>query len=110
MNRLPMSRAAAQLLRALLGRAGAERDRILLTEIRSRDWRSLTLEGERHVIALRIAGPDPDRLLHILADGIEDAEFAIAGQIVADIAVAGPPIAALDGSLCVTIEALTIAE
>jgi hypothetical protein len=110
MNRLLMSRAASGLLRAILDRAGADSDRILLTGIRSTDWRSLTLEGERHVIGLRLPGPLPVDLLHALTGGIEDAEFVIPGQIVADIGVAGVPLTALDGSLSVTIEALTIAE
>jgi hypothetical protein len=82
----------------------------LLTEIRSVDWRSLTLDGERHVIVLRIPGPSPAALLTALTEGLEDAEFEIPDQIVADIALAGPPITALDGSVTVTIEALTIAE
>ncbi len=46
MMKLAMSPAAAGLLRALLGRAGLDRNRILLTEFRSTDWHSLTLAGE----------------------------------------------------------------
>jgi hypothetical protein len=42
--------------------------------------------------------------------GIDDAEFNIPGQIVADINVAGPPVRASDGSTSLSIEALTIAE
>jgi hypothetical protein len=110
MNRLPMSRAASGLLRAILKRAGHDSDRILLTEIRSTDWRSLTLEGERHVIELRVAAPGTGKLLVKLTGGIEEAEFAIPGQIVADIAVASPPLPAPDGSVGIVIEALTIAE
>ena len=58
MVRVAMSPAAAALLRALITRAGVSRDRILLTDIRSVDWRSLTFTGERHQIALRIPGPE----------------------------------------------------
>lgn len=57
MNRLMMSCAAAGLLRALIGRAGVERDRCLLTEYRSVDWQSLTFVGERHQFRFRLAGP-----------------------------------------------------
>jgi len=46
MMKLAMSPAAAGLLRALLDRAGVDRDRILLTEFRSTDWRSLVLIRE----------------------------------------------------------------
>ncbi len=45
-----------------------------------------------------------------MCDGLEDAEFSIPGQIVADIAVVGGPSARLDGSTSLTIEALTIGE
>ena len=88
MMKLAMSPAAAALLRALLARAGVERDRILLTQFRSVDWNSLTFSGER----------------------LDDAEFAIPGQIVADITVAGSPVRSADGSLSIKIEALTVAE
>jgi hypothetical protein len=45
-----------------------------------------------------------------MCSGIEDAEFNIPGQIVADINIAGPPVPASDGSTSLSIEALTIAE
>lgn len=51
MIRVLMSSAAAGLLRAILSRAGIARERVLLTEIRSVDWQSLTIVGERHEIA-----------------------------------------------------------
>jgi hypothetical protein len=41
---------------------------------------------------------------------LEDAEFAIPGLIVADIAVSGTPRRSADGSTNLTIEALTIAD
>ena len=43
-----------------------------------------------------------------MCDGLDDAEFSIPGVIVADIATAGPPTFALDGSTTITIEALTV--
>jgi hypothetical protein len=42
--------------------------------------------------------------------GLDDAEFSIPGQIVADIAVAGAAERGSDGSTSVTIEALTVGE
>ena len=110
MLNIVMSRAASGLLRALLDRAGDQRDRILLSEIQSVDWQSLTFEGERHVIGLRVPGPDAERVVGGFIDGIEDAEFSIPGQILADISVAGIPTRAVDGSVSLAIEALTIAE
>ena len=53
MLRIAMSTGAANLLRALIARAGVPRDRILLTDVQSTDWQSLTLTGERHLFDLR---------------------------------------------------------
>lgn len=110
MSPVVASRAAAGLLRALIRRAGNPGDRILLNEILSTEWRSLTLEGERHFIVLRLVGEDADAMCARLTDGLEDAEFAIPRQIVADIALARPPFHGEDGSISLAIEALTIAE
>lgn len=110
MMRLPMARAASALLRALLERVAEGSDRILLSEVSSVDWRSLTLEGERHAFCLRIIGEESEGLLSRLCDGLEEAEFSIPGLIVADIIVGAVGRAENDGALAVTIEALTIAE
>jgi hypothetical protein len=110
MMRLALSDAGSGLLRALLTRGGVSRNRILLTEFRSADWQSLTFAGERHRIRFRVPGPDCGSIVARLTTGLEDAEFAIPGQIVADIALVGPPWTAPDGSITVEIEALTIAE
>jgi hypothetical protein len=110
MMKLALSPAAAGLLRALIARAGIDRDRILLTEFRSTDWQSLTFIGERHEMELRVPGPDADRLAERLTVGVADAVFSISGQIVADIGLERPPIRNPDGSVSLYIEALTIAE
>ena len=108
--KLALSPAAAGLLRALVARAGIDRDRILLTEFRSVDWQSLTFIGERHEMELRVPPPDAQLLATRLRDGLADAEFAIPGQIVADIGLERPPSVNRDGSVTLHIEALTIAE
>src|ERR1044072_8493797 len=64
---------AGALLRALLERAGAPRDRILLTNIRSTDWQSLTFIGERREIQLRIPGAASGAIAERLCAGLEDA-------------------------------------
>lgn len=110
MLKIAMSAAAAALLRALLARAGVQRDRILLIEHQSTDWQSVTLTGERHEISLRVPPPDAEAVICRMIDGLEDAEFAIPGQIVADIAVAGAIERGPDGSVALTIEALTVTE
>ena len=109
MMRMPLSEAASALLRALLARAGVKRDRILLSEFRSTDWQSLTFMGERHQVHLRVPGPDAEAIVRRMTDGLEDAEFAIPGHIVADIVLAAPIKRDGDGSISVELEALTIA-
>ena len=109
MNRLPMSPAASALLRCLTGRAQVPRNRILLSDIHSVDWRSLTFTGERHELELRVPAPDSMYVVKRMCDGLEDAEFSIPGVIVADIALTGPPVPAPDGSTTIRIEALTVA-
>ena len=110
MMKLALSPAAASLLRALLARAGIHRDRILLTEFRSIDWQSLTFIGERHEMQLRVPPPDAMSLASRLCEGLSDAEFAIPGQIVADIGLERPPSHNRDGSVTLHMEALTVAE
>ena len=96
--------------RALIVRAGVPRDRILLTDVRSTDWQSLTFEGERHELHLRVTGPHSWEIAERMSAGIEDAEFNIPGQIVADFALAGTPVRNDDGSTSLKFEALTVAE
>ena len=73
MNRIPMSRAGAALLRALLSRALVDHDRILLTEYRSTDWQSLTFVGERHTMHFRIPGPTADEIFARMTGDLSDA-------------------------------------
>ena len=110
MMKLAMSAPAAGLLRALLARAGVDRNRILLSSFRSTDWNSLTFAGERHEIALRIPDPGAASVVALLVEGLEDADFIIPGQIVADIALARPPVDQPDGAIMLDIEALTVTE
>lgn len=110
MMRPALSPAAAGLLRAILARSGVDRDRVLLSEFRSVDWQSLTFVGERHEIRLRLPPPNAAAIFARLTDDLADAEWTVPGQIVADVAVVGEPLASPDGSLMVRLEALTIAE
>lgn len=110
MMKLALSPAAAGLLRALVARIGIDRDRILLSACRTVHWQSLTFDGERHEIELRISGPEAEAIAARLSHGLGDAEFAIPGQIVADIGLQQPPSSNEDGSINLFVEALTIAE
>lgn len=103
-----LSPAAAGLLRGLIARSGASRSEVLLTEVRSTDWRSLIFDGERHEIGIRFVGPGAEQEADRMVGGIEDHEFAIPGTIVVDIAIVGRTVGLTDGSASVVIEALTI--
>ena len=109
MKRLPMSKAASAVLRALLARAGEDSDRFLLTEVQSTDWHSLTFVGERHQFRFSVHGPRADDLLNRVAAGLQDAEFDIPGHVVADVAVEAVPARSSGEALSVSVEALTIA-
>jgi hypothetical protein len=108
MNRIPMSTAASALFRALVGRSGVPRNRILLSDVQSVDWHSLTLTGERHEFQLRVPSPGSRTIVERMCAGLEDAEFSIPGVMVADIGMVGEPSLGFDGSTSVTIEALTV--
>ena len=110
MMKIPMSVAAAGLLRSLLARAGGNRNRFLLIESRSTEWQSLTFVGERHEMRFRVPGLDATEIITNLTSRLEDAEFSIPGQIVADIGLAVPPWRESDGSITFELEALTIVE
>ena len=109
MKGLPVSRPAAGVIRIISAWAAATGHRILLTDVRSVDWQALTFSGERHRITLVLEGPSPEVAARELVTFLPEAEFFVAGHIVADIA------ATLGGqdetsSVSVAIEALTIVE
>lgn len=108
MMKIPMSPAASALLRALIARAAVARERILLSDAHSTDWQSLTFNGERHHLSLRITAPGSGEVATRMCAGLEEAEFSIPGLLVADIAVVGAPRRDRDGATELTIEALTV--
>ena len=110
MIRLPMSSAAAALLRAIVSRANVDRNRILLSEATTTDWQSLTFCGERHSLTLRMAGADAHLIGERICDGLGEAEFDLPGAIVADIAAPAGLVRSADGAIELTIEALTVAD
>lgn len=108
--RVPMTAAAAALFRVLAARASLAPDRTLLSAVTTTDWHSLTLEGERHRFTLRLTGAGAVEAGAAMCQDLEDAEFAVPGWIVADIAVERGPAIGSDGSVEIGIEALTIRE
>lgn len=73
MNRLAISQAAAALLKALIARSGAARDRILLIDSKPVDWWSLTLAGERQFDRAPVSPPHSDAIANSMCAGLEDA-------------------------------------
>lgn len=108
--RLPMSPAASGLLRELVRRGACDRDRILLIDVTSVEWQSLTFVGERHRLEVRVTGPDAPEIVRRIADGLEDADLAVSGHIVADIRWDCEWVSASDGSVSFAVEALTVEE
>jgi len=108
MNRLSMSPTAVSLLRALNRRAEVSRDRILLIDVRSTGWRSLKFADERHELQLRVTGPHSREVAERLSSALAEAEFDIGRAIIADIGIKRADRAS-DGSVTLTIEALTVA-
>jgi hypothetical protein len=110
MTKIAMSPAAGALLRALIARAAADRNRILLTDAHSADWRSLTFTGERHHMSLKVTGLDSAAVVGRMCAGLDEVEFSIPGIIVADIGLVGSPRRAGDGATEIIVEALTVSD
>jgi hypothetical protein len=95
----------AALLRGIAAAAeldamNREKPILVVEEIRSVDWASITFIGVQHTFELRFDG-DPEGIeeaIQALALRIPDWEFRIPGQIVADIELAS--VETLDTSHC----------
>ncbi len=104
-----MTQAASGLLRALVDRAGTNRNRILLSDWTTIDWHSLTFSGEKHRAGLVFSGSEAAARASEWAAGLEKAEFDLGpSAFLAEIAIVAPPQAREDGSVLLELEALTI--
>lgn len=74
----------ARLLRAVLAVAGEGSEIMSSTSCR---WSSATFTGARHGVTLQLLGTDARDRAHRLAETLPDAEFLLAGHVVADISV-----------------------
>jgi len=110
MTRSLLSRPGSALIRAVLERAGNDRNRFLLSSWTSVDWQSLTFAGERHEASFRLTGPAAADLARRWIDGLEQADLPIGkGMFVADLTATIAPVAP-DGSVTVSLEALTLTD
>ena len=108
----PMFRDAhGPLLRAVARTLGAGLDQppmLTVEAVTCADWASATFVGQRHGIALRLAGPDAAAAAAGLAARIGAAEIPLAGHFVADIAVQRIDATAHDATIL--IEVLTLVD
>ena len=101
--------ATTALLRALTRRFGAPGGaELAVDELRSRAWASVTFTGARHEIGLRIEGESAWEAAGAFLDGLEAAEFALRGHLLADIEVVSQ--AREPGRVRIALEALTVEE
>ena len=92
---------AMALLRALAATGPA----FTLAEAESRDWSSATFTGERHRLRIELAD---DAATAAWLAALPEAEIAVRGRLVADVAVT--EVRHEGGRVHATVEALTIAE
>lgn len=124
MIRNPIGHVATRLLREIealvrIGNEDRQKPTMIVEEIRSTDWASLTFVGQRHELDLRLDG-DGDAVAAALArlvDDLAERDIPISGYFIADIRIIpGNAYAAADaqpGSRCcqpLSIEALVLRD
>ncbi len=107
MMRMHFSRAGAGLVRALLARAGEPSGSVRLVAYFATEWRSMTFDGEQHEIRPRLAGENGDAALARLLDGLDEHEFDLGRDFVADIDGRRTSVGT-DGTIELMIQALTV--
>ncbi|WP_375194791.1 hypothetical protein [Sphingobium sp.] len=100
-GRDPLPRLLAQLME----RAG---DPATVERAVSRPWASALFQGRRHIIALSLTGPDAGARRTAFMQGIEEAEWNLAGHFVADISIDDSH--PIEGGEWVELSALTIED
>ena len=108
MNRLRMTGCPTALMRRLLQRAGEDRDRIFLSEWKSVDWQSLTLDGERHEASFVVSEDEAMAFADLWLAGLSEAEFELPRGFIADIEVNAGPRLRDDDAVEIEISALTL--
>ena len=94
-----------RLLVQLLERAG---DPSVIERATSRPWASALFQGRRHIISLRLAGPDAAARRTRFVEGLEDAEWILPRHFVADISV--DESGSMAGEEWIELSALTIED
>jgi hypothetical protein len=99
-------RAQAAILRAVAAIALPHGARLVIEELRARDWASLTLAGARHELDVRLDGPGAAAALAAVAAKLPHETITIAGQLLAELLV--EPGSADDNGVSLTLCALVI--
>jgi hypothetical protein len=99
-------RAQSAILRAVAAIARPLGARVVIEELRARDWASLTLTGARHELDVRLDGPGAAAALAAVAAQLPHETINIAGQLLAELLV--EPGAADDTGAELTLLALVI--
>lgn len=99
-------KAQAAILRAAAAIAAPLGARLVIEELRARDWASLTLVGTRHELDVRLDGAGAAAAMAALAERLPREAISIAGQIMAEVVV--EPGTADDEGAAMTICALVI--
>jgi hypothetical protein len=100
--------ASGALLRAIADRfPGLE---FAVEEIRSRSWASVTFTGARHELTVRVDGTGAGTAADTFLAGLEAAEFALRGHILADIALITDARHDGGGSVLLQLQALTVKD
>lgn len=99
MIRNPIGHVATRLLREIealirIGDEDRQKPTLIVEEIRSTDWASLTFVGQRHELELRLDG-EADAVAAVLTRLVEtlaEREIPIVGHFVADIRISPGPL------------------
>ena len=105
MIRNPIGHAATRILREVenlvrISNSDREKPIVVIEEIRSTDWASVTFVGQRHMFDLRLDG-EADAVAAAmvrLVDALPEHDIPIAGHFIAEIGVM-PGIAVAAGAL-----------
>lgn len=100
-SRDPLPRLLAQLL----DRAGTPAN---VERATSRPWASALFQGRRHIIRLRLCGPDAAGRRSRFAQGLEEAEWSLPRHFVADITI--DDVQSTAGEEWIDLSALTIED
>jgi hypothetical protein len=106
--RTQTDRSQAAILRATAALAAPLGARLVIEELRSRDWASLTLTGARHELDVRLDGAGAQAALARVLAELPNASLSIPGRILAELVV--EPGTADDDGVVLTICALVIDE